>query len=66
MAQIKSAKLDSKTQEVTVVFGLGKPSASKSGKTLMVFTTGGFQALDGIMVDGKTVKISINATIPQG
>lgn len=64
MAQIKTAKFDAKTQEVTITFGLTKPSASKSGKTLMVFTTGGFQALEGINVDGKQVKVSINATIP--
>jgi hypothetical protein len=65
MAQIK-ASLDSKKnpQELTLVIPLSKPTASKSGKTMMVASTNGFQVLDGIMVDGKTVKVSINATIP--
>lgn len=64
MAQITAANFDAKNQEVTITFKLAKPTPSKSGKTLMVFSTGGFQGLDGIQVDGKPVKVSINATIP--
>ena len=65
MAQVKGS-LDSKKnpQELTLTIPLGKPTASKSGKTLMVASTNGFQTLEGIQVDGKPVRVSINATIP--
>lgn len=63
MAQVKGT-LDAKKNELTLVIPLSKPSPSKSGKTLMVGTTNGFQALDGVQVDGKSVKASINVTIP--
>lgn len=63
MAQIK-ATLDGKKNELTLIIPLSKPTPSKSGKTLMVGTTNGFQALDGVQVDGKPVKASINVTIP--
>jgi hypothetical protein len=63
MAQVKGT-LDPKKQELTLVIPLSKPGPSKSGKTRMVATTGGFQVLDGIQVEGLPVKASINVTIP--
>jgi hypothetical protein len=39
-----------------------KPAPSKSGKTLIVASTGGFLATTA-QVDGKPVKVSLNAII---
>jgi hypothetical protein len=42
---------------------LTTPTPSKSGKTLLVAGTGGFVATTA-QVNGQTVSLSINATIP--
>lgn len=65
MAQIK-ASLDPKKNELTLVVPVSKPALSKSEKTYMVATSNGFQTLEGIQVEGKPVKASINVTIPVG
>jgi len=54
-AQIKDNKL-------VITLDLQKPAPSKSGKTLVVAGTGGFVPTTA-QVDGKPVKISVNAII---
>jgi len=54
-AEIKDGKL-------VITLPVQKPYPSKSGKTLVIATTNGFMS-DKAAVDGKTVKISVNAII---
>jgi hypothetical protein len=42
---------------------MNAPRESKSGNTLLVASTGGFAVTDA-KVDGKPIKVSVNATIP--
>ena len=50
--------------ELIIRMPLQAPTPSKSGKTLMVATTGGFMTTSA-QVDGKPVKISVNAILPR-
>ena len=55
-------KVSIEKDELVIRIPLQKPTPSKSGKTLVVATTGGFVQTDA-RVDGKVVAVSINATI---
>jgi len=56
-AEVKAGKL-------ILTFPIPKtPPLSKSGKTRLVATTGGFQETS-VTVAGHPVKVSLNATIP--
>jgi hypothetical protein len=41
-----------------------KPEPSSSGKTLLVASSHGTQVLDGVQVAGQTVRLGLNAFIP--
>lgn len=51
-----------KDGKLVLELALESPRASKSGKTLIVASTGGFVETDA-KVNGKTVSVSLNATI---
>lgn len=41
------------------------PTESKSGKTMVIATTSGFQQPASLKYEGKQVSISLNAVIPK-
>jgi len=55
-------KVSIEKDELVIRIPLQKPTPSKSGKTLVVATTGGFVQTEA-KVDGKPVAVSLNATI---
>ena len=55
-------KVTIEKNELVIRIPLQKPTPSKSGKTLVVATTGGFVQTDA-KVDGKPVAVSLNATV---
>ena len=55
-------KVSIEKDELVIRIPLQKPTPSKSGKTLIVATTGGFVQTEA-KVDGKVVAVSVNATI---
>jgi hypothetical protein len=55
-------KVTIEKDELVIRISLQKPTPSKSGKTMVVATTGGFIQTDA-KVDGKVVAVSLNATI---
>lgn len=55
-----SAEVKGKTLVLTIP--LQKPTPSKSGKSMIVASTGGFTSTTAI-VDGKPVRIAVNAII---
>jgi len=59
---IRSCKVDTKAGTLTIVVDLQKPTASKSGKTLLVATSNGNQATEA-QVSGKPVIVGFNAYI---
>lgn len=56
-------KVTQKDNKLTIEVELGEPRMSSSGKTDIVYTSGGFVAT-GAQADGRPVKISITATVP--
>ena len=57
-------KLEVKDNKLIIEIELEKsPRPSKSGKTKVVASTGGFKVSDA-KVDGQMVSVSVNATIP--
>ncbi len=56
-------KVTVKDGNLVIEMPLGDTRPSKSGKTLIVAGTGGFKSTEA-KVDGKTVMLSLNATIP--
>lgn len=57
-----NATIDTKTNELVIRIALQTPTLSKTGKSHIVASTGGF-ATSTALVGGKTVKLSINAII---
>lgn len=57
-----NAIIDSKARTLTITIPIQRPTASKSGKTLVVATTHG-NVVTGATVDGKPVTIGLNAYI---
>lgn len=55
-------KVTIEKNELVIRMPLQKPQPSKSGKTLVVATTGGFVQTDA-KVEGKAVSLSLNAVI---
>lgn len=51
--------------ELVIRLPLQKPTSSKSGKTLIVATTNGFEKTDAV-IENKVVSISVNAIIYKG
>ncbi len=49
--------------ELHLVVLMQEPAVSKSGKTLVVGSTRGFQALP-VVVNGKPVSVSLNCVVP--
>lgn len=52
-----------KGNKLVIEVDLGEPRPSSSGKTEIVYTSGGFAATTA-QVDGRPVKVSITATVP--
>ena len=57
-------KAEIKNGELVLTLPLHAPKPSASGKTNIVFSTGGF-AGTGQAVGGKPISVSINATVPR-
>ena len=57
------AELNEKTNELVIRVPLRTPAPSKSGKTLVVATTGG-NLRTAVLVEGKPLTIGLNAYIP--
>lgn len=58
-------KCEIKGDNLVITLPMGTPRPSSSGKTLVVATSGGNQETD-CEVDGKKVKVGVNAFIPKG
>lgn len=59
---LRSAKIDADSKTITLVLDLQEPTASASGKTLVVATTHGNVPTD-VQVNGKPVIVGVNAYI---
>lgn len=59
-----TAKLSSDKKKLIIEADLETPRPSGSGKTLIVATTGGNIAT-GVKIDGKEVKLGLNAYVPK-
>ena len=59
-----NVKIDEKTNEMVIRVPLGTLRPSKSGKTILVATSGGNKPTTAT-VDGKPVTIGLNAYIPR-
>ena len=57
-----STRIDDQKKTITIVLALTDPTASKSGKTLVVASTHGNQA-SGINLNGKAVIVGVNAYV---
>jgi len=57
-------KCEIKDGNLVITLPMGTPRPSSSGKTLVVATSGGNQETD-CEVDGKRVKVGVNAFIPK-
>ena len=57
-----NATIDTKTNELVIRIALQTPALSKTGKSHIVASTGGFRPCTA-QVGGKPVKLSINAII---
>lgn len=53
-----------KDNKLIITLPLGTPTASKSGKTLVLATTNGF-VKTSLTVAGKPLSVSVNAVIPR-
>lgn len=57
---LKSATIDKQAKTLTIVMDLETPTASASGKTMVVASTRGNAKTDAT-VDGKPITIGVNA-----
>jgi hypothetical protein len=58
-----TVSIDTKKKLMTIVIPMQEPTASASGKTLVIASTHG-NVGTGVKLDGKEVKIGLNAYIP--
>ena len=61
----QSMKVKVEGSKLTIELDITPGSVSKSGKTLVVATTGGF-VKTGEVVGGKPLSIAVNAIVPKG
>jgi hypothetical protein len=58
-----NAKISTDGKSLIITMPLEKATPSASGKTLIVATTSGFAVTDAKTKDGKTISVSVNATV---